>query len=129
LANRWHQRQRVDPALTLIDHVTGYCRLFGSDSQQARRPWLLELSYDGDARPDHWPRNLDWSKYAGFWRATMQRVADWELGKLTTPCVNASHWGSLQAGDHPKPGMRLLGCSGQARVFANQFYSLTSRKM
>jgi len=128
LVKRWHRRQRVDPELQLIDHAIAYCRVF-EKREGSRRPWLLELSYDGDIKPKSWPSNLSWSRYARHWRDTLQRVTDWQSGTIATPCASAEHWGNVALGDHPKPNMRLLGCGGQGRAFANQFYSVTTGRM
>lgn len=127
LVKRWHVRQRMTPELELADHAVSYCQIFSRDSLQARRPWLLELPINGTTQPAHWPRNLDWGKHRRYWQDTLRRVIDWQHGEFDDPCPAATDWGNVAIGDHPKPNMRLLGCGGQGRLFANQFYVVTRK--
>lgn len=127
LVKRWHLRQRVRPGLTLLQHAN-YCRVFRSKRVNVARPWLLELPADGVTKPEHWPTGVGWQKHGAYWRDTLKRVDDWQAGLLVTPCKDAEHWGNVAIGDHPMPYMKLLGCGGQGRAFANQFYATTGKQ-
>ena len=88
---------------------------------QARKPWLLELTVDSRHPPKHWPKHLPWSKYGRLWRQTLQRVAAWQQGTLTSPCPHGSTDWDMRGAEHVSERLVPVSCRGGSD-FGNVFY-------
>ena len=82
------------PSRTLDWMTIAYCAVFRG-KMDPRKRWVRGLLASGD-KPDGWPTNLDWDRYAPKWAAIYERAGAFLRGEVADPCKGAPvHLGGL----------------------------------
>lgn len=89
--------------------------------ERHRRPWIFQLTLNGD-RPKDWPERLSWKTHKILWLRLLTILDKWANGKLPNPVEGANHFG----GKMDTPGATWIEITPRSEVvFRNKFYRQT----